>query len=107
MKNGERYGEREGRGVKDSWPNGCKAVNRVKNSPLWSGSMNADALRPFSPVHKHLLGVKDETGPARRWRKMRRGRQERGRERWWVVGLQSQAPIFNLNRSRYVIRTVG
>lgn len=66
----ERDMERgEGRGVKDSWPNGCKAVNRVKNSLLWSGSMNADTLRPFSPAHKHLFRVKDE----------RRAGQEDGR----------------------------
>lgn len=83
MKNGERYGEWEGQGVKDSWPNGCKAVNRVKNSLLWSGSMNADTLRPFSPAHKHLFGVKDEKSQARRRKKMRRGRQagRRGVER--------------------------
>lgn len=57
----ERNMERgEEQGVKDSWPNGCKAVNRVKNSLLWSGSMNADTLRPFSPAQKHLFGVKDE-----------------------------------------------
>lgn len=80
MKNGERYGEGEGRGVKDSWPNGCKAVNRVKNSLLWSGTMNADTLRPFSPAHKHLFGVKDEKSLAKRWRKMRRGRHEEGWE---------------------------
>lgn len=78
MKNGERYGEGEGCGVKDSWPNGCKAVNRVKNSLLWSASMNADTLRPFSPAHKHLFGVKDEKSRARRWKKMRRGRRVRG-----------------------------
>lgn len=65
VENGERYGEGEGQGVKDSWPNGCKAVNRVKNSLLWSGSMNADTLRPFSPAHKHLFGVKDEKSQAR------------------------------------------
>lgn len=86
MKNGERYGEGEGRGVKDSWPNGCKAVNRVKNSLLWSGSMNADTLRPFSPAHKHLFGVKDEKSWARRWKKMRRGRQA-GKEGGWGRGL--------------------
>lgn len=32
-----------GYGVKDSWSNGCKAVNSAKNSLLRSGSMNADA----------------------------------------------------------------
>lgn len=83
MKNGEIYGGAGcgvvgGRGVKDSWPNGCKAVNRVKNSLLWSGSMNADTLRPFSPMHKHLFGVKDEESRARRWKKMRRGRRAGG-----------------------------
>lgn len=61
--------------MKDSWPNGCKAVNRVKNSLLWSGSMNADTLRPFSPALKHLFGVKDEKSRAGRWKKMRRGRR--------------------------------
>lgn len=51
-----RYEERgRERGAKDSWPNGCKAVNRVKNSLLWSGSMNADTLRPFSLAHKYLF----------------------------------------------------
>lgn len=54
----ERDMERgEGRGVKNSWPNGYKAINRVKNSLLWSGTMNTDILRPFSPMHKHLFGV--------------------------------------------------
>lgn len=71
--------------MKDSWPNGCKAVNRVKNSLLWSGSMNADTLRPFSPAHKHFFGVKDEKSRARRWKKMRRGRKAEERERK-VVG---------------------
>lgn len=99
MKNGEIYREGEGRGVKDSWPNGCKAVNRVKNSLLWSGTMNTDTLRPFSPTYKHLFGVKDEKSRARRWKKMRRGREEAGAERgggerWWAVGLQSKAPGF-------------
>lgn len=79
MKNGEIYGGAGG--VKDSWPNGCKAVNRVKNSLLWSGSMNADTLRPFSPTHKHLFGVKDEESRTRRWKKMRRGRRAGGRRR--------------------------
>lgn len=37
----------------------------------------------------------------------RQAGRRRGRERWCVVGLQSKAPIFNLNRPRYVIRTVG
>ena len=63
----------EGCGVKDSWSNGCKAINRVKNSPLWSGSMNEDILRPFSPAHKHLFGVRNKKRRGRRWRKMRGG----------------------------------
>lgn len=75
VENGERYGEGEGPGVKDSWPNGCKAVNRVKNSLLWSGSMNADTLRPFSPVHKDLFGVKEERSRGGRRKKTTRGWQ--------------------------------
>lgn len=44
--------------MKDSWPNGCKAVNRVKNSLLWCGAMNADTLRPFSPTQRPSLELK-------------------------------------------------
>lgn len=69
--------------MKDSWPNGSKAVNRVKNSLLWSGSMNADTLRPFSPVHKHLFGVKDEKSQG--WRKMRRRLRRKSGGEWYRV----------------------
>lgn len=47
--------------------------------------MNTDILRPFSPAHKHLFGVKNKKSWARRWKKMRRGRQAGEGERK-VVG---------------------
>lgn len=94
MKTGEIDGEGEGRRAKDSWPNGCKAVNRVKNSLLWSGSMNADTLRPFSPTHKHLFGVKDEKSWARRWKKMRRGRRVGRGGGWGAIRLTIKSTHF-------------
>lgn len=96
--------------MKDSWPNGCKAVNRVKNRLLWSGSMNADTLRPFSPAHKHLFGVKDEKSLGKEMEEDEEKRADRRGESEKVVGCvgsQSKAPVFDLNRPRYVKRTVG
>lgn len=48
--------------MKDSWPNGCKAINRAKNSRLWSASVDEDTLRPFSPAHKPLFETEEERG---------------------------------------------